>query len=125
MSNVTWFVIDAYYIVMKKNGILPVFWKGGIFYPFLEWHIKLLPYGCTYTKVEEREEIHVHSHSKKIMFKYNNFFYSFKKWFRFDWEHHFLIQFEMFEEQLLRPQRTQNHCKQNSVSKHNPVRRYR
>lgn len=36
MSNVTWFVIDAYYMVMKKNGILPVFWKGGIFYPFLE-----------------------------------------------------------------------------------------
>lgn len=36
MFNVIWFVIDIYYIVMKKNGILLVFWKGGIFYFFLE-----------------------------------------------------------------------------------------
>lgn len=49
-------------------------------------------------KVEEREELHVHSHSKKIMFKY-----SFEKWFRVDWEHDFFIQFEMFEERPLRP----------------------
>lgn len=79
MSKVTWFVINAYYIVMKKIGIyiLPVLWKGGIFLkPFFFFNdiLKVIPYGCTYTKVEEREELHVHSHSKKIMFKYNNFF---------------------------------------------------